>query len=250
MADSDSSLQTKTCTKCGEIKPIKAFQRGRSACKACCLLYRRNLRAHCRAQVLWLLMLLLPPTRIPDHHKLCTKCQGIKPIEEFRGIHDSRYTSGHRKAECLSCELQRGKAYRETNAEKCAQRCRNWYEANKFLSNAQSRAWHKAHPEYGRLHYHAHVETYAMYAKRRRARKAGALSNTLTAAQWRMIQTIQKHRCYYCEKLCKGTLTQDHLTPLSQGGLHILQNIIGACKSCNSKKYTGPPLKPVQPLLL
>lgn len=45
-------------------------------------------------------------------------------------------------------------------------------------------------------------------------------------------------------------LTKDHSTPLSKGSAHTLTNVVPACQSCNSKKHTGPPLKPVQPLLL
>jgi 5-methylcytosine-specific restriction endonuclease McrA len=71
-----------------------------------------------------------------------------------------------------------------------------------------------------------------------------------TAAQWKEMQEAYDHRCAYCGKRCKGKLTQDHITPLSQGGLHTASNIIPACSSCNNRKHTGPPLKPVQPMLL
>ena len=85
---------------------------------------------------------------------------------------------------------------------------------------------------------------------RRRAHKSRAARNDLTAAQWLEIQALQHYRCYYCGRRCKGHLTQDHIQPLSLGGAHTAQNIIGACTSCNSRKGTKPPPIPVQPLLL
>lgn len=84
---------------------------------------------------------------------------------------------------------------------------------------------------------------------RRYARRSGAIRTDLTPSQWNIIKESFHHCCAYCGKRCKR-LTQDHITPLSKGGNHTLSNIVPACRSCNSKKYTGPPLVPVQPLLL
>lgn len=92
--------------------------------------------------------------------------------------------------------------------------------------------------------------TARLSAAKRRAEKRRAPRNDLTRAQWLMIQQRQDHRCAYCGKRCKGKLTQDHITPLAFGGSHTLHNVIGACKSCNSRKHVGPPPVPVQPLLL
>jgi 5-methylcytosine-specific restriction endonuclease McrA len=101
------------------------------------------------------------------------------------------------------------------------------------------RAWRKAHPEVSRAS-----------EKRRRARKAGATINNLSAAQWREIQAAQDHCCAHCQQRCKGRLTQDHILALSNGGSHTLQNVIGVCANCNSRKGTKPSPVPVQPLLL
>ena len=57
---------------------------------------------------------------------------------------------------------------------------------------------------------------------------------TLTAAEWRQIQAAQKGKCYYCRK--KTRLTQDHVIPLSKGGAHNKQNVVGACLPCNLAK--------------
>jgi 5-methylcytosine-specific restriction endonuclease McrA len=86
--------------------------------------------------------------------------------------------------------------------------------------------------------------------KKRRAQKAQVLINDFTHEQWKTMQIVFQHCCAYCGKSAKGHLTQDHITPLSQGGNHTLSNIVPACRSCNSKKNNRAPLKPVQPLLL
>lgn len=161
------------------------------------------------------------------------------------------------------------RAYRAANKEKVAAKSRAHRAAHKAEFAAKDHAYYLTHKEestaYNRAYYLAHKAEIAgsvraynvthkadIAARKRayRARKATAPLNDLTHAQWVEIQTAQKHLCYYCGKRCKGQLTQDHITPLSKGGSHTLHNVIGACRSCNSRKRTGPPLQPVQPLLL
>lgn len=129
--------------------------------------------------------------------------------------------------------------YRVANLDKL----RVSQSAYRATNAAKIRTYHRAYRV-------ANPEKRQSNAARRRARKANAPINDFTAAQWREIQTAFDHRCVYCEKRAKGHLTQDHITPLSEGGNHTLSNIVPACKSCNSKKGTGKPLCPIQPLLL
>lgn len=89
----------------------------------------------------------------------------------------------------------------------------------------------------------------AAYARNRRESIENAPINDLTPEQWAMIVNHYGHRCVYCGRKMKR-LSQDHIIPLSQGGSHTLSNVVPACRSCNSKKHAGPPLVPVQPLLL
>lgn len=43
--------------------------------------------------------------------------------------------------------------------------------------------------------------------------------------------------CYYCRQQFKpGQLTMDHLVPLIRGGRSEKENLVAACKECNSKK--------------
>lgn len=94
-----------------------------------------------------------------------------------------------------------------------------------------------------------HLAVTRTHNARRRARKNGAEVNNLTPAQWEEIQVAYDYRCVYCGRKMKR-LTQDHITPLSKGGNHTVQNVVPACYACNYKKRTGPPLVPIQPLLL
>jgi 5-methylcytosine-specific restriction endonuclease McrA len=106
------------------------------------------------------------------------------------------------------------------------------------VSLVRRRERHRAHPE-------TRIAEYA----RRQARKRGATRNDLTAAQWKEIKAAYDHRCVYCGKKPQR-LTQDHIIPLSKGGENTASNVVPACQSCNSRKGTGAPLVPVQPLLL
>lgn len=133
----------------------------------------------------------------------------------------------------------RKKAYRLAHLEEIREKNRLYHLANLDKSRANTRLYQKRHPD-----------RICAKTKARRARKYNAPLNDLSHAQWLEIQASQNHRCYYCGKRCKGKLTQDHITPLAKGGSHTLANVIGACQLCNSKKWTGPPLKAVQPLLL
>jgi len=137
----------------------------------------------------------------------------------------------------------RRKIYRAENFEKAIlieqARSHNYYLLNKEKIKSVVLRYRKLNPEKVRNWKHT-----------RRAAKNGTTGNDLTPAQWREIQAAQKHRCYYCDKRCKGRLTQDHIIPISKGGAHTLHNVIGACLSCSTSKRAGSPSIPVQPFLL
>lgn len=160
------------------------------------------------------------------------------------------------------------KRYRIVHHDRLKAAARADYYENRKVIRSKSRAFGKAHPEiikgYNRSSYIANEEQRRAYAKayrlahpeesraaaqRHRARKLHGANNDLTAAQWKEIKEHYGHRCVYCGKKSQR-LTQDHITPLSKGGNHTASNVVPACRSCNSRKHTGPPLRPVQPLML
>ena len=112
--------------------------------------------------------------------------------------------------------------------------------AHKTKKNAQRRIRYQKDSSKAKATYH-----------RRRARKKNAPLNDLTKIQWRAILKHYGYRCVYCgTKFPANKLTMDHLTPLCDGGSHTVNNVVPACKSCNSKKGPRAVLVPVQPLLL
>lgn len=219
----------KYCPTCKQILPLANFARNKSKsnghaswCKTCNALYEKS------------------PRRILSRRHAVQRYRERHPEKFSASLRKPRpITHKSREASMLAERAANAKYYRK-HAEAICRKHRAKRQANLEQQRAKDRAAFLARPKEQQ---HAHN-------KHRRARKAGVPLNDLTAAQWREIQEAQEHRCYYCHTRCKGRLTQDHLTPLSKGGSHTLHNVIGACVSCNSKKRTGPPPVPVQPLLL
>ena len=60
----------------------------------------------------------------------------------------------------------------------------------------------------------------------------------MTAEQWDAVKRTYGNRCAYCG--AKGKMTQDHVIPLSLGGTHTVDNVVPACRSCNSAKRDRP----------
>lgn len=58
----------------------------------------------------------------------------------------------------------------------------------------------------------------------------------LRASQWWKNQ-LGRSRCYYCEQSFKPKeLTMDHKHPIIRGGRTTKQNVVPACKDCNTEK--------------
>lgn len=140
-------------------------------------------------------------------------------------------------------------AYGNAHREQIAANGAAWYAANR-KKVARSHADNREHLAAYQVAYRKadpvrHQSTQAA----RRALKLGAPVCDLTRKQWDAIKAAFEQRCVYCGQQ-PGSLTQDHLIPLTRGGSHTASNVVPACRPCNSRKHDGPPPVPVQPLLL
>jgi 5-methylcytosine-specific restriction endonuclease McrA len=168
--------------------------------------------------------------------------------EEMRRL-SARYRIKHRE----EIKARKKRAYRVQRAQMLQEK-KEYYAENRKEICAKVRDYRKNNPEkiqrLNKQYRTIHRDMVYTNNATRRARERNAPINDLSAAQWQEIQETFDHRCGYCHRRAKGHLTQDHITPLIKGGSHTFANIVPACRSCNAKKKTGPPLSPVQPLLL
>jgi len=131
--------------------------------------------------------------------------------------------------------LEEIKAYKKQwakdhpESEKLKERRIQWREEHREDRREYSRKYYKT--EKGK------ATAQRSYSKRRSVIKE--FINTLTAEEWEDILETHNYVCTYCgtEFNCELLPTKDHIIPISKGGDNVKENIIPACRSCNSKKY-------------
>ena len=117
--------------------------------------------------------------------------------------------------------------YRQDNKEKIVKYMTKYRRENKEEIARSNAKYIRENPGKAK----AHRDT-------RRARRL-SLPGSFTAEQWE--QKLEEHncRCSYCythQDDLDATLELEHIVPLSKGGSHAWNNIVPACKSCNSSK--------------
>lgn len=114
------------------------------------------------------------------------------------------------------------KAHSILNREKILAYQADYYEANTETVKSRVNRYRKNNPDKKR-----HLEN-----RRRASKFENGGSHTL--AQRLEKFEILGNVCFYCQK--PKPLTVDHNIPLSRGGTDNIENILPACRSCNSKK--------------
>lgn len=72
--------------------------------------------------------------------------------------------------------------------------------------------------------------------RRRRAIKRGA-EGSHTLQDWEKLKELNNFTCVICERFePEVKLTEDHIVPLSKGGVDSIDNIQPLCRSCNARK--------------
>ncbi len=84
----------------------------------------------------------------------------------------------------------------------------------------------------------------AKSAAKRDAQEAVSGSSSEAMARIRQIKAIDAP-CHYCGcPLMAKNIVIDHVIPLSRGGLHVADNLVGCCHHCNSSKCNKSNWKP------
>ena len=172
--------------------------------------------------------------------KVCKKCGEEKPAtsEYYRknkGAKDGLW------GKCKECVKTARKIYLEENKEYIAARQKLYYEKNKERICGMSKEWVKNNKDrlsklrkrYIEKNRDKYREDRRMQKQIRRAAKKG-LPATLTIDEWNNIKLAFNTACAYCG--ASGELDKEHFIALTKGGEYTHNNIIPACRSCNSSK--------------
>ena len=206
-------IKTKKCTKCGQVKeetslnfkPSKSLKSGyRNECKICEAKYMKEYRKKNR-----------------------------DAIKKQKDIYNKNNEDDLK---------EKAKQHRELNKERMAEYDKQYYEKNRELRLEQQAEWRYENKEYIKEYKKENAQSIKVCGQKRRARKR-RLPHTLTTKEW--IETLQEfnNSCGYCgileEEHIKETnqaLQQEHIIPISKYGGYVKENIIPACRSCNSSK--------------
>ena len=163
------------------------------------------------------------------HKKTCAIC--ITSIKRERYKKDKEYRDKLKKQALVYAHTPEGKIKRKENQSKRI-------KTDKFKQ--YHKKWEK-NTEKGRASMKRRRSKWLktlggkVYMQRKRALRIYRLKEnaTLTKNEWQEILNKFNNKCAYCGEKAEA---QDHIIPLSKGGHHTKENVVPACKSCNSKK--------------
>jgi len=124
------------------------------------------------------------------------------------------------------------------NLDKAREAMRRWRARDRERDRAAKRAdyarrsvavraanarYAREHPQVARTRHH-----------RRRARLVSA-AGSFTTAEWTALVKRYDGNCAYCGG--NGPLEVEHRIPLCRGGTNSIDNILPACRTCNTRKH-------------
>lgn len=157
---------------------------------------------------------------------------------------------------CKTCRSEKQRIANAANPEKNRERAREWARKNPERNRAKAAAWAKENPErmleHSRAYYRkhreranaatrrwrlAHPEQSMNHVYRRLARK-NQVPQTLTTKQWEACLSYFNGCCTYCgaQQSFWHVIEKEHYIPLTKSGGYTADNIIPACRECNSSK--------------
>lgn len=207
------------CSKCGQDKPESEISRHRGCGKK-------------------------------NRTRLCRSC-----VNSQRSARRAAYTAAYNAGTvesvlCIDCGETRPRGHW------CINRCRpclnayhvKWRSVNPLSAksawakfNAKNRADQNARDirnAKARNRYASNPEPLRLKAHNRRAMEA-AVGGVLTSEEWAEILSVFDHRCAYCLER-SDALEKDHVIALTRGGSNDADNIVPACRACNSRKKNHP----------
>lgn len=218
MRDGMDKPERKSCSVCGETKPLSDFYRQAKA--------KDGRQAQCKA---------------------CAKAKSLAKYrddpEKFR---DSSKRYYHKNRDEV---LSKAREWRKDNLDFARERARGyaakyrrekpWVFAERYEKEREANLARQA------IYRAENPEVFRAKAAARRALLAGATIVPFTAEQLRLRMSMFGNKCWICgiSVQCE-TSAIDHVKPLSRGGLHVLSNLRLSCRLCNTRKHNTWPFSP------
>lgn len=214
-------MNTKTCNKCGLVKPLDQFNKDkqqkdglRGSCKSCLSVMRK----------VW-------------DQKYNHSEKARKTARRYYYSEKGQATKRNYRAQYEITTEQKDR-YREAarhheKEEKYKERQRRYWSSEKGKAQKARKDARYQRTENGK------------FSKRKteikRKHQIKSTDCTLTRKEWEEIKDRFGHKCAYCHRQMQR-LEMDHVVPLSKGGKHTAENVVPACRTCNAKKgnRTGP----------
>lgn len=203
------------CPQCGKRKPIGS----RGLCESCYAVWRYH--------------------QDPEKQRQRDRARWEKRREKenerrklnYKRNKEHHLALSHRYHELHYDEIREQQAgYRQQHLEEIRERNRNYNQTKRDHAKelARLREWAAKQPK-------EKLDAIHVLQHQRRAAREKSLPYTLTRQEWEQIKERFGNHCAYCGEHFDH-LTQDHVIPLSRGGAYTAENIVPACRSCNSKK--------------
>ncbi len=249
-------METKICTKCNKELPTTPEYFNKNKCR------KDGLQPYCN----------MCRKKYRKENAEALSIQDKKYREENKAeISKRRKNYREENADILK---KRAKKYREENAEAIKLSKKECYEKNKESVKSRMKEWRMKNTEakkradreyrlenlearraYNKKYYRENAAAINQQMKeykkeyyknpesrelrRLRCQKRRSLQKnapaTLTVNQWKKCKTFFNHACAYCGKPSQK-LHQEHFVPVTFGGNYTINNIIPACRTCNSSK--------------
>lgn len=165
--------------------------------------------------------------------KKCTKCKQWQPFSNF---HKDNSRFDKLKAKCISCDYipktnRIGKRERDMKKEanlKWCRGCQKWLPMSEVPRDICK--------EHAKIEYRKHYQNSERMRRgiisRNNSRKRG-IDPISADTQIYLLEKFE-NKCAYCNENKADTF--DHIIPISKGGKTELDNIVPACRFCNSSK--------------
>lgn len=158
-----------------------------------------------------------------------------KPYHE--GHLSIKFVSNYGCKECLKSHC---KKYYENNKQMFKEKNVKWHKINAEKHRNISKKWSSNNKEwcskYGSKYKKINKSKITHYNVQRERKKK--YSGIVKYEEWNKLKEKYNYTCLCCKKKePEIKLSQDHVVPLSNGGLNIIDNIQPLCLSCNCKKH-------------